>query len=113
MKRLVAVFLLGIARPLWAMGESAVHIVIPEGAFGNHLASTGVIARVPAGTTMRISFDYSEYDPRHPYLIADRFCAFKNFMRWGAASHPSSGQIDLVCIKVQGKQPLTPTMGGH
>ena len=95
------------------LAESAVHIVIPEGAFGDHLAARGAIAKVSAGTVMRISFDYTEYDHRHPYLIADRFCGLNQFIRWGSADHPSFGEIDLVCVRATKKQRRAPLLGGH
>ena len=113
MKRLLTVLFLSIASPTRALAESAVHIVIPEGAFSNHLASGGAIANVPLGKVMRISFDYSEYDHRHPYLIADRFCAFNQFIRWGSATHPSLGQIDLVCVRAREQKRNIPLLGGH
>jgi len=112
-KRLLTVLLLCVATPARALAESAVHIVIPEGAFGHHLASGGTIAKVPAGKVMRISFDYSEYDHRHPYLIADRFCGFNQFIRWGSATHPSLGQIDLVCVRAREQKRNAPLLGGH
>ena len=52
LKRLFTVFLLSVASPVRVLAESAVHIVIPEGAFGDHLAASGAIAEVPAGTVM-------------------------------------------------------------
>ena len=113
MKRLLTVLFLSIASPTRALAESAVHIVIPEGAFSNHLASGGAIANVPVGKVMRISFDYSEYDHRHPYLIADRFCAFNQFIRWGAANHPSFGDIDLVCVRAPEQRRRALIIGGH
>ena len=113
LKRLLTVILLSIAVPSRAFAEAAVHVVIPEGAFGNHLASGGAIAKVPAGKVMRITFDYSEYDHRHPYLIADRFCGFNQFIRWGSATHPSLGQIDLVCVRAVEQKRNTPLLGGH
>lgn len=113
LKRLLTVLLLTIAGPARAFAEATVHVVIPEGAFGNHLASGGAIAKVPAGKVMRISFDYSEYDHRHPYLIADRFCGFNQFIRWGSATHPSLGQIDLVCVRSRDQKRNAPLLGGH
>ena len=113
MKRLFTVFFLIMAGPVRVLAESAVHIVIPEGAFGDHLAASGAIAKVRAGTVMRISFDYSEYDHRHPYLIADRFCGSNQFIRWGASSHPSLGDIDLVCAKAPEERRRAPLIGGH
>ena len=113
LKRLFTIFFLSLATPVRVLAESAVHIVIPEGAFGDHLAARGAIARVPAGTVMRISFDYTEYDHRHPYLIADRFCGLNQFIRWGSADHPSFGEIDLVCVRATEKQRRVPLLGGH
>lgn len=113
MKRLLTVLFLIIASPARALADSAVHIVIPEGAFSNHLASGGAIAKVPTGKVMHISFDYSEYDHRHPYLIADRFCGFNQFIRWGSATHPSLGQIDLVCVRAREQEQHTPLLGGY
>ena len=112
-KRLLTVLFLSIASPVRVLAESAVHIVIPEGAFGDHLAASGAIAKVPAGTVMRISFDYTEYDHRHPYLIADRFCGLNQFIRWGAANHPSFGDIDLVCVRAPEQRRRAPLIGGH
>lgn len=113
LKRLFTVFFLSLATPVRVLAESAVHIVIPEGAFGDHLAARGAIAKVPAGTVMRISFNYTEYDHRHPYLIADRFCGLNQFIRWGSSDHPSFGEIDLVCVRATEKQRRTPLLGGH
>jgi hypothetical protein len=113
LKRLLTVFLLSIASPVRVLAESAVHIVIPEGAFGDYLAASGAIAKVQAGTVMRISFDYTEYDHRHPYLIAERFCGFNQFIRWGAATHPSLGEIDLVCVREQDEPRTALLIGGH
>lgn len=112
MKRLLTVLFLSIASPARAIAEPPVHVVIPEGAFGYHFASGGAIAKVPAGKVMRISFDYSEYDHRHPYLIADRFCGFNHFIRWGSATHPSLGQIDLVCVRAREHKRNTPLLAG-
>ena len=113
LKRLVAIFFLSIASPVRVVAESALHIVIPEGAFGDHLAVSGVIGKVPAGTVMRISFDYTEYDHRHPYLIAERFCGLNQFIRWGVANHPSFGDIDLVCVRAPEERRGSTLMGGH
>ena len=113
LKRLYAIFFLSIASPVRVLAESALHIVIPEGAFGDHLAASGVIAKVPAGTVMRISFDYTEYDHRHPYLIADRFCGLDQFIRWGVADHPSFGDIDLVCVRAPEERRRSAVIGGH
>ena len=113
LKRFFAIFFLSIASPVRVLAESALHIVIPEGAFGAHLAAGGAIAKVPAGTVMRISFDYTEYDHRHPYLIADRFCGLNQFIRWGAANHPSFGDIDLVCVKAPEERRRSAVIGGH
>ena len=113
MKRLLAVLFLSIASPVRVLAEPEVHVVIPEGAFGYHLASEGAIAKVAAGKVMRISFDYSEYDHRHPYLIADRFCGFNQFIRWGSATHPSLGQIDLVCVRAVDQKRNAALLGGY
>ena len=82
-----------------ACADEPVHIVISEDGLSEHLALSGAIASVPLGTVMRISFDYSEYHALHPYLIASQFCDDRQFLRWGAASHPALGEIDLVCIR--------------
>ena len=113
MKRLVTVLFLTLAGPVRALAESTIHIVIPEGAFGDHLASSGQISRVPPGKVMRISFQYSEYDHRHPYLIAERFCGLNQFIRWGVAPHPSLGEIDLVCTRARDEKRKMPLIGGH
>ena len=113
LNRLLTVLLLSIASPMRVLAESAVHIVIPEGGFGDHLAASGVIAKIPAGTVMRISFDYTEYDHRHPYLIAERFCGLNQFIRWGVAPHPSLGEIDLVCTRARNEKRKMPLIGGH
>ena len=113
MKRLVTVLFLSLASPVRALAESTIHIVIPEGAFGDHLASSGQIAKVPPGRVMRISFQYSEYDHRHPYLIAERFCGLNQFIRWGVAPHPSLGEIDLVCTRARDEIRKMPLIGGH
>ena len=113
MKRFVTVLFLSLASPARALAESTIHIVIPEGAFGDHLASSGQIAKVPPGKVMRISFQYSEYDHRHPYLIAERFCGLNQFIRWGVAPHPSLGEIDLVCTRARDETRKMPLIGGH
>ena len=113
MKRFVTVLFLSLASPVRALAESTIHIVIPEGAFGDHLASSGQIAKVPPGRVMRISFQYSEYDHRHPYLIAERFCGLNQFIRWGVAPHPSLGEIDLVCTRARDETRKMPLIGGH
>ena len=113
MKRFVTVLFLSLASPVRALAESTIHIVIPEGAFGDHLASSGQIAKVPPGRAMRISFQYSEYDHRHPYLIAERFCGLNQFIRWGVAAHPSLGEIDLVCTRARDETRKMPLIGGH
>ena len=113
LKKLITIFFLSIASPARVLAEPAVHIVIPEGAFGDHLAASGAIAKVPAGTVMRISFDYTEYDHRHPYLIADRFCGLNQFIRWGAASNPAFGEIDLVCVRAPEERRSALLIGGH
>ena len=66
-----------------AFADEMVHIVISEDGLSEHLALNGAIARVPHGTVMRISFDYSEYHELHPYLIANQFCDDRQFLRWG------------------------------
>lgn len=76
-----------------------VRLVISEGEFGRYLSRQGEIASLPNGSVMSVSFQYTEYDFRHPYLIADRFCGNGQFIRWGAAAHPSLGAIDLICVK--------------
>ena len=113
MKRFVTVLFLSLASPVRALAESTIHIVIPEGAFGDHLASSGQIAKVPPGKVMRISFQYSEYDHRHPYLIAERFCGLNQFIRWGVAPHPSLGEIDLVCTRARDEKRKMALIGGH
>ena len=113
MKQLVTVLLLSLAGAARALAESTIHIVIPEGAFGDHLASSGEIAKVRPGVVMRISFQYSDYDHRHPYLIADRFCGLNQFIRWGVAPHPSLGEIDLVCTRARDEKRTMPLIGGH
>ena len=113
MKRFLTVLFLSLASPVRALAESTIHIVIPEGAFGDHLASSGQIAKVPPGRVMRISFQYSEYDHRHPYLIAERFCGLNQFIRWGVAPHPSLGEIDLVCTRARDETRKMPLIGGH
>ena len=113
MNRFVTVLFLSLASPVRALAESTIHIVIPEGAFGDHLASSGQIAKVPPGKVMRISFQYSEYDHRHPYLIAERFCGLNQFIRWGVAPHPSLGEIDLVCTRARDETRKMPLIGGH
>ena len=113
MKRFITVLFLSLASPVRALAESTIHIVIPEGAFGDHLASSGQIAKVPPGKVMRISFQYSEYDHRHPYLIAERFCGLNQFIRWGVAPHPSLGEIDLVCTRARDETRKMPLIGGH
>ena len=113
MKRFVTVLFLSLASPVRALAESTIHIVIPEGAFSDHLASSGQIAKVPPGNVMRISIQYSEYDHRHPYLIAERFCGLNQFIRWGVATHPSLGEIDLVCTRARDETRKMPLIGGH
>lgn len=103
----MTVLLLGMALPDRVLSDSTLHIVISEGEFTDHLGLKGKIARVSPGKAMRISFQYSEYDRLHPYLIADQFCGNNRFMRWGNAAHPSLGDIDLVCVRGD-KTPLVP-----
>jgi len=101
----MTMLLLGMALPARVLSDSTLHIVISEGEFTDHLGLKGQIARVAPGTAMRISFQYSEYDRLHPYLIADQFCGSNQFMRWGNAAHPSLGDIELVCVRGE-KAPL-------
>ena len=114
MKRLITMLLVGMVLSDRASSDSisqdsTLHIVIAEGEFADHLGIRGKIARVVPGKTMRISFQYTEYDPLHPYLIADQFCGNNRFMRWGNAAHPSLGDIDLVCARGN-KTPLRPSL---
>ena len=90
-----------------AFADEMVRIVISEDDLSEHLALNGAIARVPYGTVMQISFDYSEYHALHPYLIASQFCDDRQFLRWGAASHPDLGEIDLVCIRSSLSKPVS------
>ena len=99
MKRLFIALSLGVITPERTQASPPIHIVIPERGFSEHLAQDSIIAGVPDGTLMRISFDYSEYDPLHPYLIADQYCGDNQFLQWGAAKHPSLGEIDLICVR--------------
>ena len=69
MKRLITVLIFGMVLSDRASSDSALHIVIAEGEFADHLGIKGKIARVVPGKTMRISFQYSEYSRLHPYLI--------------------------------------------
>lgn len=114
MKRLVTFLLVGMVLSDRASSDSishgsTLHIVIAEGEFAEHLGIRGKIARVVPGKAMRISFQYTEYDPLHPYLIADQFCGDNRFTRWGNADHPSLGEIDLVCVRGK-KAPLLPNL---
>ena len=99
MKRLFIALSLGVIPPERAQAAPPVHIVIPERGFSEHLAHDSIIAGVPDGTLMRISFEYSQYDPLHPYLIANQYCGDNQFLQWGAAKHPSLGEIDLICVR--------------
>ena len=105
LKRLITSLLFGMVLSESAFSDSALHIVIAEGEFEDHLGIKGKIARVVPGKTMRISFQYSEYSRLHPYLIADQFCGNNQFMRWGNVAHPSLGDIELVCVRGK-KTPL-------
>ena len=98
MKRFLFALALAVMDTARACADEMVHIVISEDV-SNYLALNGAISRVPLGTVMRISFDYSEYHALHPYLIASQFCDDRQFLRWGSASHPALGEIDLVCIR--------------
>ena len=98
-KRLVIALSLSVIGCECAQTAPLVHIVIAEEAFSEHLSHGGAIAVVPDGTLMRISFDYSEYDPLHPYLLANQYCGDNQFLQWGTASHPSLGEIDLICVR--------------
>ena len=113
MRRLVIALALGVITPERVQAAPLVHIVISGDGFSEHLSRDGAIAAVPAGTLMRISFQYSEYDYRHPYLIAERFCGQNQFIRWGAAPHPSLGEIDLVCARARDETRKMPLIGGH
>ena len=99
MKRFLVALSLGFMALESPQAEPQVHIVIPEAGFSDYLARDGAIAAVPVGTLMRISFDYSEYDALHPYLVAHQYCGENRFLRWGTARHPSLGDIDLICIR--------------
>ena len=99
MKRFVIALSLGVIVPERAQAGAPVHIVIPEDGFSAHLFRDGAIAAVADGTVMRISFEYSEYDPLHPYLVANQFCGNNQFLKWGSAEHPSVGEIDLICVR--------------
>ena len=81
MKRFVTALSLGVMA-LIAHAAPPVHIVIPEDGFSDYLARDGAIAAVPVGTLMRISFDYSEYDALHPYLVAHQYCGDNQFLQW-------------------------------
>ena len=98
-KRFVIALSLGVMASDRTLAAPQVHIVIPEDGFSDYLARAGAIAAVPVGTLMRISFDYSEYDALHPYLVAYQYCGDNQFLKWGAAPHPSLGDIDLVCVR--------------
>ena len=99
MKRFVIALSLGFMASESPLAEPQVHIVIPEAGFSDYLARDGAIAAVPVGTLMRISFDYSEYDALHPYLVAHQYCGENRFLQLGTAQHPSQGAIDLICIR--------------
>jgi len=84
-----------------------VDLVIADGEFEQYLSDDSAISKAPDGSTISVSFRYTDYDFRHPYLIADRFCGVGHFMRWGSARHPSAGPIELVCVKEPEKNPAT------
>ena len=107
MKRILFALMLAVMDTVPVLADETVHIVISEDGLSEHLALNGAIARVPHGTVMRISFDYSEYHELHPYLIADQFCDNRQFLRWGAAPHPALGDIDLVCIRRSLSKPVS------
>ena len=108
MKRFIIALFLGVVASERTQAAPPVHIVIPEDKFSEHLARDGAIAAVPAGTLMRISFDYSEYDALHPYLVANQYCGDNQFLQWGAAPHPSLGEIDLICVR--GGEAVSPSL---
>jgi hypothetical protein len=107
LKRILFALMLAVMDTVPVLADEMVHIVISEDGLSEHLALNGVIARVPHGTVMRISFDYSEYHELHPYLIANQFCDDRQFLRWGAAPHPALGEIDLVCIRSSLSKPVS------
>ena len=98
-KRFVIALSLGVIASERAQAAAPVHIVIPEDGFSAHLSRDGAIAAVADGTLMRISFQYSEYDSLHPYLVANQYCGNNQFLKWGSAEHPSVGEIDLICVR--------------
>ena len=81
--------------------ERAIEVEISRGELGEFLASDGMIAKIPAGALMQITFDYNNPESRlHPYLIADRFCSLDTFMKWGRSSSPVSTEyIRVLCVK--------------
>ncbi len=83
------------------MAERAVEVEISKGEIDEFLAADGMIAKIPAGTLMQITFDYNNPESRlHPYLIADRFCSLDTFMKWGrSSSRLSSEHIRVLCVK--------------
>ena len=93
-----------------AFSEPAIELVIADGEFGRYLSNDSAISKVPDGRVINVAFRYIDYDLRHPYLIADRFCGGSGFIRWGSAQHPSAGPIDLVCVKES--QRKAPQLGG-
>ena len=113
MKRFLLALTLAVVDTEVAFADDLVHIVISEGGLSEHLALNGAIASVPDGTVMRISFDYNEYHSLHPYLIASKFCDDRRFLRWGAAQHPSLGEIDLVCIRSSLSAPEVRLVAGN
>ena len=99
MKRFIIALSLGVMASDCNQAAPPIHIVIPEDGLSEHLAHDGAIAAVPVGTLMRISFNYSEYDTLHPYLVANQYCGDNQFLQWGTAPHPSLGDIDLICVR--------------
>ena len=99
MKHFLLALMLAVMDAASVFADEMVHIVISEDALSDYLALNGAIALVAHGTVMRISFDYNDYHVLHPYLIANEFCNDSRFLRWGSATHPSLGEIDLVCTR--------------
>jgi len=93
-----------------AFCEPAVDLVIADGEFGQYLSNDSAISKLPDGRVINVAFRYVDYDFRHPYLIADRFCGVSDFIRWGSAQHPFVGPIELVCVKES--QRKAPELGG-
>lgn len=112
MIRLALFFVLFTATGQPALADPMVRLVINEGEFGRYLSNQSDIAKLSDGSVMNVSFQYTNYDFRHPHLIADRYCVNGRFIRWGTALHPAQGPIDLVCIKgTQRGGPETGTFG--